>query len=148
MVALWLALALAGPPEAGGDAPEAGPDAAEPAEAEEVEEPVATEFHVAPLRFQAVRDPVVPELAFQTCAAMAPPVPRVGRANPPVGQVVFQLRFRKGEVAAVTVTHVDPAVDWATPCLKRELAAVRWEIPRGRVEVPVEVRVAEPPARE
>lgn len=103
------------------------------------EAPAEPIFEVGPIAFTAVKEAPTPQFAFDTCAAMAPTPPLAARSSPPDGQLVFQLTFRKGRVELVTVAHTEPHLDWLTPCLKRELAHVEWEIRKGKAEVPVHV---------
>lgn len=145
MIAFLLTLALAQEPPEDPAVEESPPEesvseAVEPpaAEPEAVEEPVAPVIEVGTVQFFAVKDPVVPALDFDACA-VTPSAPRTARTGMEDGQVRLQLTFKKGRISLVTVTETSPSLDWVTPCLKRELAAVEWEIKKGRAEVPVTV---------
>ena len=116
------------------------------AQTEEPEpEEVKPAFEVGEIEFFAVKDATSPDLTFDTCAALAPSTPLSARTGIEDGQVRLQLTFRKGKVSLVTVTETQPSLDWVTPCLKRELAAVEWDIKKGRAEVPVTVSMETQP---
>ncbi|MCB9763680.1 MAG: hypothetical protein H6739_28180 [Alphaproteobacteria bacterium] len=62
----------------------------------------------------------------------------------PSGQVVLQVKVRRGAVTVVTTSSTDPGLEWLQPCLERELAEVTWPVQRGELEVPLEVEAATP----
>ncbi len=112
------------------------PEVESPAEAP-AEDATGVTFEVGRITFEATREREVPELVFDACAASAPPPTR--DVGPTDGQVTLQLTFRRGKLALVSATRVDTGLSWATPCLKRELAAVDWPIRKGTAELPITI---------
>lgn len=109
---------------------------AEPLEPEEAPELVV---ELGPVHFLAERDLPVPALTFDRCVGLTPPGSMSGRTNPPDGQLVFQVKIRKGKVALSSVASSSTGLDFVTPCLQRELASVEWPVKRAEGEIHVQV---------
>ena len=87
----------------------------------------------------------VPQLTLNRCAPL-PAHLHTPANRPEDGRVLLQLKLRKGKATLVTVTEVDKGLDWLTPCLERELAAVEWPIRKAKLEVPFHVTEDTPSA--
>lgn len=86
-------------------------------------------------------------LQLQTCLTAPPAAPP--SASPPVvpdGQVMLQVRIRRGQVKVVTTTSISSGLEWLSPCLERRLAEWSWPVDKGRVEVPVTIHHGADPA--
>ncbi len=113
------------------------PDETQQAEEAEPAEPQPVSFEVGKMNFRSTKVFELPDIELAACAASAPPPTR--GVGPMDGQVTLQLTFRRGKLSLVSATHVDTGLAWATPCLKRELAAVEWSIRKGTAELPVTI---------
>ena len=103
-------------------------------------------IEVGPIRFERTIDAPPPPLSFDVC--IAPSVVDRGPVTLPVdGRVLLQIKLRRGKAALVTAAEVAAGLEWLTPCLSRELAAVEWPVRRGTAQIPVHVshRVADHP---
>lgn len=110
------------------DAPEPPPEASS-----------AVSLEVSPMQFLSLKDAPQPALSFDRCIAMTPPASAAGRTNPPDGQLVFQIKIRRGRIAVSSLASADQGLDFLTPCLQRELAAVEWPVKRAKGEVEVTI---------
>ena len=91
--------------------------------------------------FAIVSQETVPGLDLRVCAAQSPPP----RAAPPAetAALTFQVVLRRDRVRAVTLSDVEPGLEWLTPCLERELTSFEWPWRRGKHDVTLEVQPTE-----
>lgn len=55
------------------------------------------------------------------------------------GRAVFEIRVRRGRVAIVSTTTIDPRLEPLRSCFERELAAWDWGVRRATIALPLQI---------
>jgi hypothetical protein len=94
--------------------------------------PPKPELRIGPIPGVTTPEPTGLRQCFDT-----PPLPAVTPDTE--GQIVLQVRVRKGRLSIVSTLHADQSVQALAPCFEREIAAWSWGPRKGTFKVPVTV---------